>query len=340
MPENQPPIPAHLRGRAFTTQSGLREGITEWRLQRPDLRRPFYGVRAPIQPELKGQNTHELYRANMLRLCDDYSPRLRPGQFFSHQTAAAIWGIPLPSYLSDPYERPLLHVSALAPRQAPRTRGVRGYRAHDPEIRLTTRNGLVVADPATTWLNLAAATRIRNGKKVPLFSHYDLVAAADHLVQIPVSIGHDGDGHRPLSTIAELTARTELFHGKGKQRASLALPFVRVGSESRMESILRMQIIDSGLPEPQLNLSITDASGIFIGRADLVYPEFRVIVEYDGDQHRTDPVQYEKDIDRVEKFQTAGWTFIRVRFSGLFGGFEKTRRRVEAALREAGWTLG
>jgi hypothetical protein len=35
-----------------------------------------------------------------------------------------------------------------------------------------------------------------------------------------------------------------------------------------------------------------------IGRADLVYRQFKVIIEYEGDQHRTDKWQWNFDIGR------------------------------------------
>jgi hypothetical protein len=49
-----------------------------------------------------------------------------------------------------------------------------------------------------------------------------------------------------------------------------------------------------------------------IGRVDLVYLAFKIIIEYEGDQHRTDRGQWNRDIDRHEDFARDHWTLIRV----------------------------
>jgi very-short-patch-repair endonuclease len=49
-----------------------------------------------------------------------------------------------------------------------------------------------------------------------------------------------------------------------------------------------------------------------MGRVDLVYLEYKLIIEYEGDQHRTDRYQWNHDIDRQEDFARDHWTLIRV----------------------------
>jgi very-short-patch-repair endonuclease len=39
---------------------------------------------------------------------------------------------------------------------------------------------------------------------------------------------------------------------------------------------------------------------------------YRLIIEYEGDQHRTDRNQWNRDIDRQEDFTRGRWTLIRV----------------------------
>ncbi len=48
------------------------------------------------------------------------------------------------------------------------------------------------------------------------------------------------------------------------------------------------------------------------GRVDLVYLEFRVLIEYEGDQHRGDERQWNRDIDRYEDFTRLGFVIIRI----------------------------
>jgi hypothetical protein len=47
--------------------------------------------------------------------------------------------------------------------------------------------------------------------------------------------------------------------------------------------------MDAGLPEPEVNPDIRNASGRFVGRGDLVYRRWRVIVEYDRVGGRENP---------------------------------------------------
>ena len=45
---------------------------------------------------------------------------------------------------------------------------------------------------------------------------------------------------------------------------------------------------------------------------DMGWPDLLIAVEYDGDQHRTDRVQYLKDIRRLDMLRELGWIVIRV----------------------------
>ena len=74
----------------------------------------------------------------------------------------------------------------------------------------------------------------------------------------------------------------------------------------------------------------------FIGHGDLVYDAYKVVLEYEGDQHRTDKTQWNIDIGRYEEFGGDGWTVIRVTSARM-----RTPRflvlRVDAALRKGGY---
>ena len=72
------------------------------------------------------------------------------------------------------------------------------------------------------------------------------------------------------------------------------------------------QLVRSGLPEPEVNVPIVDASGKRIAIGDLVYPSSKVLVEYDGEQHRTDDRQYARDVVRLNRIAAEGWLTIRV----------------------------
>ena len=76
--------------------------------------------------------------------------------------------------------------------------------------------------------------------------------------------------------------------------------------------MLRLALIRAGLPEPKVNAPIVDARGREIAIGDLVYPAQKVLVEYDGEQHRTDDRQYARDVVRLNNLAAEGWLAIRV----------------------------
>lgn len=47
-------------------------------------------------------------------------------------------------------------------------------------------------------------------------------------------------------------------------------------------------------------------------RVDTGYEEFKVGVEYDGEQHWNDPGQHARDIDRLADLASSGWRIVRV----------------------------
>ena len=74
-----------------------------------------------------------------------------------------------------------------------------------------------------------------------------------------------------------------------------------------------------------------------IATGDLVYRLYRVLVEYDGEQHRTDEEQYHWDVDRLDRIMEADWRVIRINKSHLRSKPASVLRKVETALRAAGW---
>jgi hypothetical protein len=129
----------------------------------------------------------------------------------------------------------------------------------------------------------------------------------------------------------------ELYRGRGKQTASKAILLIRPGAESRPESLLRLSIMDAGLLEPEVNPDIFNSAGRFLGRGDLVYRRWQLIVEYAGEHHHTDSRQYDRDILRLENLARHGWQVVRIVKRSFFGDRAGCMSRIEAALVERGW---
>lgn len=290
---------------SFVRSEGLAAGISRGRVDGPRFVRPFYGLRMPQSAVLPDDEL-----ALLIYRCHVYAPRLRPGQFFSHSTALALMGVPVPSYACSD-----IHISAHRPQQAPRLREVFGHRLQPRSEQVKFQDGLPVLAPAASWVQV-----------LERWHHDALVVAADHIVA----------PHNSLASIESLRDAAE--RARKVARATRVLVDVREGSESPQETRLRLRLLRAGLPEPELGFEIRDASGGFIARLDLAFPKYRVAVEYDGRQHATDAAQFERDADRWYEIRGEGWELVRVLSHHL--NQEEGRvavDRIRAALRQRGW---
>jgi hypothetical protein len=291
------PLPVEL-GTDFTVRQARAAGVLRDRLTAQDVWAPFHGVRHLRSSDL----------TTVLDLCRAYEPRLTSAQFFSHQTAATLWDLPL----ARPHGRDL-HVSAVPPAREPRARGVSGHRVVVTAEHVTLCRGLPVAAPAEVWAQLAAHTSLD-----------DLIAVGDAILT------------RELAGLEELSDAATRLRRRGSKELVAALPLLRAGAESPRESLVRLILIRAGLPEPELNWVLRDSAGNFVARLDLAYPAYRVAVEYDGRQHAAQ-AQFRRDADRWPAIAAQGWQLVRVVDHHL----ERPRSAIVAptlrALRSRGW---
>ena len=284
---------------AFTVAQARAAGMSGKRTRSSDLEHPFWGVCAVAGSV---QTVHDRARA--------YAQRMPPGAFFSHVTAGLLYGMPLPGHLEAACS---IHVTTVAPEHPPRMRGVVGHSVGErPEVHRVA--GLPVLEPVGTWCQRASVLEL-----------YDVVAAGDHLVR-------DEYG---WTTAAEIVARAGQQAGsRGARRAREAAGRIRPRSESRQETRLRLLLVDCGFPEPETNVPIALPPGRPRVRGDLVYERYKVLVEYDGEQHRLDDGQYNRDAERLHDLRAAGWIVITVRKGSTP---EWVRATVGEALRSRGW---
>ncbi|GAA2029023.1 hypothetical protein GCM10009819_10960 [Agromyces tropicus] len=294
------------------------------RLVAADLEHVFHGVRRhsdPAQPEVR-------------ELAEAYAKRMPRRQVFSHATAAVLWGIPLPA---DAHRRraggdagpahPILHVSVPSGSARPAAQGIHGHVISFDRVGVLVHGGLRVVDPGTAWVQLGGRLRID-----------DLVAAAEFLV----TGSEPFDGRPPLCTSEELHASLEARRGaRGMLALRAALADVRWGALSRRETLLRLDLVRAGLPEPVPNHRVLGAAGELIAMIDLAYPDHLVGIEYQGDHHRA-AATWRRDVRRLERLADLGWAIVqatsddvgsdgRVRDSAAFA------RRVAGRLAAKGW---
>lgn len=308
---HRPPLPAEL-GPSFSVADALAAGATPSRLRALDLARPFHGVR-----QRKVIEAHDASpEAALLRLIAQYACRMTEHEFFSHAAAAVLWGLPLPI---ASLRAGSLDVSVFAPRRAPAAAGVSGHSVTPGLAHVVTHSarGVRVSTPASTVALLAG--------RVP--HAYDLVALADAAVREPL---HRRDPPA-LTSLESLTSALDAGRRVGRDRLRAALPRVSTRTRSRAETWLRLTVIDAGLPQPEVNYDVIEG-GRWLGQVDLAYPELRVAIEYEGEHHLTDPLQWAEDIARMDRLVEAGWRVIRVTKSDVFGDPSALIERIARAL--------
>lgn len=282
--------------RPLTRAQALRRGYTDKHLWGPRFQRLFQGVYLPA-----GEPVTYLQRARAaLMIAPD-------GSYASHHTAAALWGAVAP-------ETQDTHISVPGPGL---TRSIRrGIAAHraDPRFRAVSHRGLLVASPATVFLQMAAVAP----------DLVELVVLGDSLVRAG------------RTTPEELVEVAKAWDGKGARRARRAAGLVRRGVDSPMESRLRMLIVLAGYPEPIVNVIIRHENGEWRVRLDLSYPHLKLVVEYDGWQHRLDQGQWSSDIKRREWLEGQGWRVLVINSEAFYGDPVDTLRRIREAMVDRG----
>jgi hypothetical protein len=282
VPQPRRPLPPSLGRGSFTVAQAVEAAIPEHRLRAGDLARPTWGVRSHREATTLDQ------------LAADVALALPPPWAWSHLTAARLFRLPLPSEWTRAEPLHVLRPTECAQVRRP---GLVGHRGLERRETLTLR-GHPTTTAAWTWADLAS---------LPPLSVVDLVIAGDAfatrdpaLLERLVAIGRRGGPRR----------------GARKLRAAAEL--LRSGSGSPMETRARLAFLEAGLPEPELNATVHGPDGHFLARVDFLWREARVVVEYEGDQHRTDRRQWQNDIARVRLLEEDGLRVVRVTSLDLF----------------------
>jgi hypothetical protein len=200
------------------------------------------------------------------------------------RSAAAWFGAPFAS-VNDP-------VLVLVPPSSA-WRGPRGVQVHRSAVGrhevLTLEDGDIrLTSPVRTAWDIASLETVSNA-----------VALLDGMVRA---------GHLDLERCRQVHARA---HGRWRRRrVGPVLALVDGRSESPPESWVRVACARAGLPAPVPQFVVL-ADGEFLGRVDLAWPEYRLIVEYEGAYH-FDGLQIRQDDRRYERLVAAGWRVIRL----------------------------
>jgi hypothetical protein len=191
------------------------------------------------------------------RMAVEAASRQLAGPVFSHESAAAVWGLPLVA------ARDGVHV--LGPADADGSRLGLGTRAgvtrHSarPDVQVVERDGLRVTSAADTVVAMALARDLRRS--------------------LPVADAALREGLVPAAALGDAVQRRAGTRGVRRLRVVAGLADGR--AESAGESVSRARIHLDGFAQPDLQVPFV-RSGTFVARVDFWWAGSRVVGEFDG----------------------------------------------------------
>ena len=267
-------------------------------------------TRRQLQSELHLRVLHGVYadpslpRDHLLR-CRAAALLMPSEGALAARSAASFLAAPMPTY-GDP-------VTVVVPPTSKWTgpRGIRVHRAELPpsDVRMD-EEGIRYTGPGRTAWDVAAL---------------ETTATAVGVLDAMVRAGQLRAEELPLL----------LHRGSGRwrsRRVRRAFELVDGRSESPPESWVRVACILAGLPAPVPQYDVMQG-GNWLARADLAWPEAKLIVEYEGEYH-FDGLQLARDDVRLQRLIAAGWRVIRLAAHDL-RNMEEVVRRIAAELQAA-----
>jgi hypothetical protein len=265
-------VPVTLDGGPFRLSDARRLGVSRDRLRGSAFRHPTRSVYVSAE-----------IAADLELEAGSWALVLPPSAAMFGTTAAAWYGLPVPR---DEAFHVIVPAGDVVPRRRTGLVPHEGLGEHEWSI----QRGLRVTTPERTWLDLAS-----------VLGRTQLVIAGDAMVS---------GGLTTVEAIQVVSAVTRRRRGVVLAREAAAL--VRSGVDSPPETIVRLIIVDGGLPCPQTGLDVYDDGGGWIGRPDLCYLALKLAIQYEGDVHRTTKKRWRADISRDEVLLDHGWDVIRV----------------------------
>jgi hypothetical protein len=298
-PLRRPVVPGLARA-DDVTPADLRAGLTDGRLIRvaPGL----VGVAPPAEPAWRRHEALHLLRVRATLA------RVTTAFWFSHETAALLWGCWVWRLGTD------VHLTQLSTPPPP-VRGLLPLRRHTGALPETDRahvDGLPVTTPTRTALDCACAMTPER------------------------ALGVVDSALRAGADLATLTARAEQEVGRrGIRRARRVIAMADARSDSVGESRTRWQLAAAGLPAPELDVAVET----FLGTrwVDLGWPDLQVGIEFDGaikysgGEYGDPRRRLLEEKRRHDALVEAGWILVRVTWADLAHP-ERLVARVRAAL--------
>ncbi len=207
--------------------------------------------------------------------------RLVTPHWFSHETAALIWGLPV-------WQVPdVTHLRRRGRAGTGRDRSVARHAGELDERHLTVVGHLPVTDLEQTMVDCARSLSPLGGLVV---ADAALRAGADRGTALAVLDAEPGR--------------------RGVARARAVIELADEGAESPGETVTRYVLLREGLPQPQTQIPVVTRLGTFW--ADLGWEEWQVFLEYDGRAKYADTEAWVREKRRHDAVVETGAHMLRV----------------------------
>jgi hypothetical protein len=111
---------------------------------------------------------------------------------------------------------------------------------------------------------------------------------------------------RGMVTVRQLAEELRIGHKRGTALPPAVLNEVTDGVRSAAEAQARHEITAAGLPRPLWNHDVYDASGRWLGRPDVIWPELGVVLEIDSFEWHLSPHSYRRTQARQRRLARVG----------------------------------
>ncbi|WP_243387760.1 hypothetical protein [Bifidobacterium felsineum] len=254
-----------------------------------------------VMPSSSMQSDLTERRQAIIERCTSEAQQLGRTLLFGMTTSLMLQSVPLPEDCD-------LDMSKLHTVSSMKTRRVRAHASTlcshiwkpIPQAKKVRINQHVLAlDLFHVWAQLASHVSLRS-----LIILGDAIITAVHRQPL---LAQNRDGSSIYRDFVLSVERMPKF--SGRMSCVRALMLMSPGADSPKESEKRLSLQSHGIPKASVNYVVpkilfTSGSPITL---DLAWPQYKVAVEYDGDHHRTDKVQWRRDQEKRGKLQGRGW---------------------------------
>jgi very-short-patch-repair endonuclease len=208
-----------------------------------------------------------------------------PDGLVSHATAGQLWGF-------DDVATTEVHITV------PRSRHL--------------RSSEVVVHRVSDLLPADVGRRVPIPMTSPLRTATDLAAVLD---VDALEIAIESALRRRLFSVGQLRWRADALMGTGRPGSSALRSLLerhQLGATDSGWEVRTAQLLEAagfGAPVRQHAIS---SDGVLIARADLAYPDMKLVIEYDSDQWHDGTARRHRDAARRNRLRSLGWTVIEV----------------------------